>query len=179
MSEDFGGSAFLLAFVGVAATIRLASLAVSIRNARALIAAGAVEHGARNSKAIALAHIGFYLAGFFEYLSHPVMFDWVSALGIAVYAFGAAMLVTVIALLGRFWTVKLIIAEDHQLVTHPLFRAVRHPNYYLNILPELIGYAVALHAWTTLTVGLALYAVPLIIRIRQEEKVMREAFAQY
>ena len=114
-----------------------------------------------------------------EYLVRPAPFDWVSVTGLAIYAFGAVMLVVVIALLGRFWTVKLIIARDHDLVTHPLFRAVRHPNYYLNILPELVGYAVTLHAWLTLVVGLAIYMVPLTVRIRQEERVMRETLARY
>lgn len=179
MPEPLGLSTILIGFVGVAAAIRLASLAISIRNARALMAGGAVEHGALNSKAIALAHIAFYVAAFAEYLAHPVPFDWISGLGIGLYVFGMAMLAVVIALLGRFWTVKLIIAKDHRLVTHPLFRLVRHPNYYLNILPELIGFAVALHAWVTLAVGLALYAVPLAVRIGQEERAMRETFAQY
>ena len=41
------------------------------------------------------------------------------------------MLVVVIRSLGRFWTVKLLLASDHVLVTNPLFRWVRHPNYFL------------------------------------------------
>ncbi|UOM34445.1 isoprenylcysteine carboxyl methyltransferase family protein [Acuticoccus sp. I52.16.1] len=173
------GSAFFIAFVGLAVVFRLVTLAISIRNEAAMKAVGAVEHGAANSRAIALAHIGFYLAGLAEYLVRPAPFDWVSVTGLAIYAFGAVMLVVVIALLGRFWTVKLIIARDHDLVTHPLFRAVRHPNYYLNILPELVGYAVTLQAWVTLVVGLAIYMVPLTVRIRQEERVMRGTFARY
>ncbi|RAH96328.1 hypothetical protein DLJ53_32240 [Acuticoccus sediminis] len=179
MPEQSSGSAILYGFVAVAILFRLVSLAVSIRNEKALKAAGAVEYGAGNSKAIAIAHVGFYLAGLAEYLLRPVPFDVISGLGIILYAFGAAMLVVVMVLLGRFWTVKLIIAKDHDLVTHPLFQAVRHPNYYLNILPELIGYAVALHAWATLVVGLSIYAIPLITRIRQEERIMHDTFAQY
>jgi isoprenylcysteine carboxyl methyltransferase (ICMT) family protein YpbQ len=75
--------------------------------------------------------------------------------------------------------VKLIVARDHELVTHPLFRHVRHPNYYLNILPELVGFALALHAFATLLVGLPLYLVVLTMRIREEERVMTERFADY
>jgi len=75
--------------------------------------------------------------------------------------------------------VKLLIARDHELVTHPLFRRVRHPNYFLNILPELVGFALALHAWWTLVIGLILYAVPLTIRIRQEETAMAAKFERY
>ncbi|WP_417021042.1 isoprenylcysteine carboxylmethyltransferase family protein [Candidatus Phyllobacterium onerii] len=77
------------------------------------------------------------------------------------------------------WTVKLIIARNHVLVTSLLFRLVRHPNYYLNILPELIGFAVALHAFWTLVVGMTLYLVPLLVRISREEKAMRVHFPHY
>jgi isoprenylcysteine carboxyl methyltransferase (ICMT) family protein YpbQ len=56
---------------------------------------------------------------------------------------------------------------------------VRHPNYFLNVLPELIGFALALNAVTTLLVGIPLYLVPLIIRIRQEEQVMRDEVSGY
>ncbi len=69
-------------------------------------------------------------------------------------------LVFVIHLLGRLWTVKLLIVRDHVLVTHQLFRWFRHPNYFLNILPELAGIALILNAHTTLVAGLALYAYP-------------------
>ncbi len=179
MPDPAGGSQILIAFIGAAVAFRLVTLAVSLRTEKALKAAGAVEHGAANSKTLALAHIAFYLAGLAEFLLRPVAFDWISALGLAIYAFGAVMLVVVIALLGRLWTVKIIIARDHDLVVHPLFRVVRHPNYYLNILPELIGYAVTLHAWVTLVVGLALYLVPLTICIRQEERIMKGTFASY
>src|SRR5437870_13907816 len=34
---------------------------------------------------------------------------------------------------------KLLIASDHTLNQSGLFRWVRHPNYFLNILPELVG----------------------------------------
>jgi isoprenylcysteine carboxyl methyltransferase (ICMT) family protein YpbQ len=85
----------------------------------------------------------------------------------------------VIRILGRQWTVKLLVASDHTLVTHPLFRVVRHPNYFLNILPELIGLALALHAFWTLGIGLLLYLIPLARRIREEEKVMRSKFPTY
>jgi isoprenylcysteine carboxyl methyltransferase (ICMT) family protein YpbQ len=36
-----------------------------------------------------------------------------------------------------------------------------------------------LHAFVTLVIGLAIYAVPLAMRIRQEEAIMRQTFAAY
>lgn len=169
----------LILFIVLAFAFRFAMLAISLRNEKILKRDGAVEHGARNSKVLAGAHVAFYLAASYEGLSRAAEFDAVSAVGLAVYLFGATMLLVVAKTLGRFWTVKLLIARDHRLVTSPLFRTVRHPNYYLNILPELIGFALTLHAYVTLAVGLAFYLVPLAIRIRLEEGVMRQRFDRY
>ncbi len=126
-----------------------------------------------------MLHGAFYLAALMEGLARHAQLTAVSWAGIALYLAGSAALVLVIRLLGRFWTVKLILARDHALQTHPLFSRFKHPNYYLAILPELAGFAMCFHAWLTLPLGFVLYAVPLSIRIREEELVMRDRFAAY
>ena len=173
-------SAMLWVFVLIAAILRIASVVISARNERQLRSAGAIELGATNSRVLAGVHVAFYLGAILErLLGGPWTFDLPALVGLMLYLFGMAALGAVIRELGRLWTVKLILAEDHSLVTSPLFRLVRHPNYFLNILPELIGFALMLHAYTTLIVGLPLYLVPLVIRIRQEERAMRERFSAY
>lgn len=170
----------LVVFVIAAIVFRLVTVFISVRNEGRLKAGGAAEYGARTSNALALAHIVFYLAAIAEATVRGwPAFNAVSGVGLALYLFGAGMLIAVIRTLGRFWTVKLLIASDHVLVANTLFRRVRHPNYYLNILPELTGFALALHAYATLLVGLPLYLIPLVLRIRQEEAVMRARFANY
>ena len=170
---------YAVAFVIAASAFRLATLAVSIRHESVLRKGGAVEHGRKNSSALAVAHLAYYTAAAIEGLRRAAAFDATSATGLAVYLFGAIMLIVVIRSLGPLWTVKLIIARNHTLVTNPLFRAVRHPNYYLNIIPELVGFALTLHAFATLIVGLPLYLIPLVLRIRQEERVMHDTFVGY
>ena len=170
----------LIGFVLFAIAFRIVTLLISIRNERHLKAQGAIEVGAVNSAALALAHIAFYIAAITEgFSSGSHGLGGVAITGLAIYLLGAAMLVLVIRSLGRFWTVKLLLASDHVLVTNPLFRWVRHPNYFLNLLPELIGFALVLHAFQTLLIGLPLYLVPLVIRIRQEEAAMRARFPAY
>jgi isoprenylcysteine carboxyl methyltransferase (ICMT) family protein YpbQ len=158
---------------------RVAMLAVSLRNEKALRKGGAVEYGARNSRWLALAHIAFYIAASIEGLARAASVNLVTIVGLVLYGFGAVMLLVVSHLLGRLWTVKLMIARDHVLVQHRLFQWVRHPNYYLNILPELVGFSLVLHAYFTLVIGLVIYAVPLGIRILQEERAMRQRFPGY
>ncbi|NIJ35207.1 methyltransferase family protein [Sphingomonas oligoaromativorans] len=169
----------IYAFIAAALVYRFAMLAVPIRNEKVLRAGGAIEHGATNSSLLAIAHIAFYVAASVEGMVRGPGFDAVTGIGLAICLFGAAMLFVVPRLLGGLWRVKLLIARDHELVTPPLFRVVRHPNCYLNILPELVGYALTLHAIATLIVGIAIYLLPLTMRIRLEERVTRDTFARY
>lgn len=166
-------------FVASAVLFRVATLVVSIRNERRLKAEGAVEFGAVNSTILAAAHALFYVSAAIEGVLRGGPVDLVGVIGFALYAFGMVMLVIVMRLLGRWWTVKLIIAPDHELVIHPLFRAIRHPNYLLNILPELVGLGFALHAYGTLAIGLPCYLVVLAIRVREEEQRMSARFSAY
>jgi len=169
----------MLLFFAAAFLFRLVMLAVSIRHEKALKRDGAIELGAGNSKLLALCHIAFYFSALAEGLHRKPPFDTISIVGCVLYAIGAISLLLVVRILGRFWTIKLILARDHQLITHPLFRIFRHPNYILNLFPEIIGLALIFHAYITLIVGIALYLIPLSIRIRQEEAAMSQRFADY
>lgn len=166
-------------FIAAAIAFRLGTLWISRQHEKALKASGAVELGRGNTFILTLAHTGFYAAAIIESFVREPRFDLLSGFGVLLYSVGAVMLVLVIRLLGRLWTVKLILAPNHSLVTHALFRHVRHPNYYLAIVPELIGFALALHAFGTLCVGLLLYAYPLSQRISMENRSMGERFPEF
>ncbi|MDO5091521.1 MAG: isoprenylcysteine carboxyl methyltransferase family protein [Cardiobacteriaceae bacterium] len=159
---------FILAFA-----LRLVSLAISIRHEKRLIALGAREIGARTSKQLAAIHVLYYVATLAESYWRGSVFDGLSLLGTLILAFALAMLFYVIRELGSIWTVKVYILPDHRLNRSWLFRHVRHPNYYLNILPELVGIALLCHAFAVLLIGLPLYAVILRQRIREEEAAMQ------
>jgi isoprenylcysteine carboxyl methyltransferase (ICMT) family protein YpbQ len=169
----------MITFIAFVFLFRIATVILSIRNERALKEAGAVEFGVRNSNLLALAHVLFFLSATMEAVHRPPLFDTISIIGLILYGISVISILIVIRLLGRLWTVRLLIAQDHSLVSHPLFRIVRHPNYFLNVLPELIGFALVLHAYYTLLIGLPLYLIPLVIRMRQEEAVMRQKFTDY
>lgn len=73
----------------------------------------------------------------------------------------------------------MLIVPGHPLRTGSLYRLCRHPNYVLNILPELIGLALAMEAWITLTVGLPIYLLVLRRRVALEEGAMEMCFPGY
>ena len=85
-----------------------------------------------------------------------------------------AALYWVIQLLGPIWTVKLMLVKNHRFVDHWLFQTVKHPNYFLNILPELIGLALLCHATYSFCLLFPLYVLILNRRIREENKLLQE-----
>ncbi|MGT2934088.1 isoprenylcysteine carboxyl methyltransferase family protein [Streptococcus catagoni] len=154
--------------------IRLLFLKVSIANEKEIIANGGKEFGKTNSQFLTLLHIMAYFFSFSEALLKQVRFDWISFVGLILMVLSMAMLYWVTQLLTGIWTVKLMVAKDHRYVDHWLFRQVKHPNYFLNICPELLGIFLLCHASITAMLIIPFYILSLYIRIREENMVLRE-----
>lgn len=169
----------LLTLFIVAALLRLGSVAVSLRNEKALKAQGAREYGQRTSQLLAVAHTLFYGGTLAEGIWRSTQPTLWTTIGLLLYGLSIMAFLLVWHALHRFWTVKLLIASDHILNQSALFRWVRHPNYFLNIIPELVGLALIMGAWMVLVPGLPLYLLVLRVRIVQEEQVMQEHFPHY
>ena len=163
----------------LASAIRLASLVTSVVNEIKLKKKNAVEYGKKNSKVLVLCHTLFYISCLLEagFLNKHV--NDISFLGLGLFILSMIMLWIVIFSLKGMWTVKLIIAPGQKLIKTFIFKYFRHPNYFLNIIPELVSIALICQAWLTLLIGLPLYSIPLAIRIVQEEKVMKLHFSDY
>jgi isoprenylcysteine carboxyl methyltransferase (ICMT) family protein YpbQ len=170
---------FLLLGFGVALMFRLWTLVISRRHEKVLMAHGAVEYDVKNSNALAIIHALFYFFAIIEGELRRTGLDSIALIGMSLYLAGGILLLIVMRLLGPLWTVRLIIANGHVLVRHWLFRKLRHPNYYIAIIPELLGLSLYMHAWYTLGIGGALYALPLYRRIQQENAVMAAGFPDY
>ncbi|PWT73090.1 MAG: hypothetical protein C5B59_14215 [Bacteroidetes bacterium] len=163
-------------------SLRLLSILISSRNEKRLKKIGAIEFGKLNSIILVTAHALYYAAVMFEGYSNGAFFnDKIAQLGLALFVFSIIILYWVIFSIRHVWTVKLIIAPKkyHVINTGLLFKYIKHPNYFLNIIPELVGIALLFHAWTTLAIGLPIYLIPLIIRIVHEEKLMKLHFSDY
>ncbi|EPU81253.1 isoprenylcysteine carboxyl methyltransferase [Streptococcus agalactiae GB00202] len=164
----------VLAIILVTFLIRLIFLKRSIENEKRILSNGGQEFGVENTKRLTLAHIIFYLSCFVEAMVHKTNFDGMSMVGLVLLIFSMLMLMLVIHLLGDIWTVKLMLVNNHKFVDHFLFRTVKHPNYFLNILPELVGLALVNHAYVTFIFIFPVYAVILYQRIAEEEKLLQE-----
>ena len=163
----------------LASAIRLVSLVVSVANEKKLKKKKAVEYGKKNSKLLLLCHTLFYVFCLVESILLKKQGNGVSFFGLGLFIFSMVMLWIVILSLKDIWTVKLIIAPGQRIIKTFPFKYFRHPNYFLNIIPELVSIALICQARFTLLIGLPLYLIPLGIRIFQEEKVMKMHFSDY
>lgn len=155
-------------------TIRLLFLKVSKKNEKQILADGGKEYGVKNSKHMTILHILFYLGCFTEAIVRKANFDTISMIGSAFLVFSICMLYVVTRLLEGIWTVKLMIVKNHKFNNHWLFRVVKHPNYFLNIIPELAGLALLCHGFYTAVVISPFYAIVMYLRIKEENQLIKE-----
>ena len=79
--------------------------------------------------------------------------------------------------MGENWSIVARTRTDHQLVRTGPFAMVRHP-IYLALLLYLISIAAALGHWRQLIVAVPLYLIGTLIRIREEEALLRAQFGE-
>lgn len=93
-----------------------------------------------------------------------------------VAAIGSVWLVTLaVKTLGKEWSLTARLVEGHKLATSGPYAFVRHP-IYTGMLGMLLATGLAISRWPALLVALFVFFIGTTIRIRSEEKLLREAF---
>lgn len=107
---------------------------------------------------------------------------WPASVEIALAGFTVALSVGSVWLvaasvraLGKQWAYAARLVEGHKLIQDGPYRFVRNP-IYTAMLGLFIATGMALEHWLHLAVGLVLFAVGTVIRVRSEEKLLRSAF---
>lgn len=77
--------------------------------------------------------------------------------------------------LGRQWSISLEVREDHRLITHGVYRSIRHPMY-LAIWLWSLAQALLLENWLAGCGALLSFAPLYFIRTPREEALMLETF---
>ena len=98
-------------------------------------------------------------------------------LGAAIFAAGLILRWWAIFALGRFFTVNVAIASDHQLIESRPYRRVRHPSY-TGALLAFIGFALSLGNWLSLLVMVVPIFAAFVYRMNVEERALIEALGQ-
>ena len=75
--------------------------------------------------------------------------------------------------LGPGWNARGVVTSDLGVVAHGPYRWIRHPNY-LAVVVELVALPLVAGAWVTLVVATVVNGLVLRVRIRGEERLLRE-----
>jgi protein-S-isoprenylcysteine O-methyltransferase Ste14 len=112
---------------------------------------------------------------FADYALHVVPF----VLGTLLLVLGLRLFHRSHADLGTNWSITLELREGHRLVTHGVYRRVRHPMYSSLVLYG-VGQALVLPNWVAGPSYLVALGILVLLRLGPEEAMMREHFgAEY
>jgi protein-S-isoprenylcysteine O-methyltransferase Ste14 len=97
------------------------------------------------------------------------------AAGVMCYVIGLWLFYRSHADLGTNWSITLELREGHRLITHGVYRGVRHPMYSALALYS-VGQALVIPNWVAGLSNLVAFAVLFALRVDAEEKMMAEQF---
>ena len=111
------------------------------------------------------------IAFYFGYAGVGALPDWIFYAGIFLMFFGVLVRQYAIAILGRFFSLSVQIAEDHKVVDKGPYRLVRHPSY-TGILITFIGMGLAVQSLGAVLVLLLFFGISFGYRMSVEERTL-------
>jgi len=172
-SEDVLNVVLLVAGVGLVAVQRLAELSYSRRNERRLRARGAVERGEGHYPAMVAIHTFWLVSTLVEgLLRGPEIPVWWS-LPLAAFLIIQPLRYWAILSLGANWNTRILVVPGGKLVQSGPYRYFPHPNYIV-VAVEILTFPLIFGAWITAIVFSLLNAALLFVRIRTENRALKE-----
>jgi protein-S-isoprenylcysteine O-methyltransferase Ste14 len=99
------------------------------------------------------------------------------AVGVALVWSGIALRLWAIRTLGRFFTTRVLLRQEHRLITSGPYRYLRNPAY-TGVVITILGFGVAVGNWMSLITLLVFGCLPFILRIAVEDRVLAGRFGQ-
>jgi methyltransferase len=171
-----GGTNFFLALVALVVVERMVELVLSTRNARRVLARGAVEGESRGFYALMVAAHTLFLAAlplevfaFDRPFRAPIAFAMT-----AVVVAAMALRYWAIAALGDRWNTRVLVVPGEAAAVGGPYRFIRHPNY-VAVVAEMIALPLVHGAWATALFAVVANAFLLPARIRHEEAALARA----
>lgn len=104
--------------------------------------------------------------------------EWIAYLGIAITWLGTAISIWARYCLGEYWSARVTLKEDHQLIRSGPYAFVRHP-IYAGMLVATIGTALVVGEWRGLIAILLLVAAHSRKAMREERMLTSEFGEEY
>jgi protein-S-isoprenylcysteine O-methyltransferase Ste14 len=115
--------------------------------------------------------IAIFVAFGFGYTSTGQLPDWVFYPGIFLMLLGIVIRQYAIAVLGRFFSLTVRVAEDHKVVDRGPYKLVRHPSY-TGVLLTFLGLGLAVQSWAAILTLLVVFTIAYGYRMQVEEKAL-------
>jgi protein-S-isoprenylcysteine O-methyltransferase Ste14 len=172
----------LAAFFSHPARIALAVVVFAIAGA-SLFAGGNLRPGLREDRGNRWVIVAFALIGLLDaylpaYADRKELWtidgDAIRWLGVVLFAAGGALRIWPVFVLGHRFSGLVAIQPGHTLVTSGIYGAIRHPSY-LGLLVNSLGWGLAFRSGVGVLLA-ALLVLPLLARIRAEERLLRTQF---
>lgn len=109
-----------------------------------------------------------------EFANYHIPFSF-GVLGIVIFIAGLWLLWRSHVDLARNFSPSLFIRQQHTLVTHGVFRYIRHPMY-LSFWCWAIGQALLIHNWLAGPLGIIAFYPIYLLRVKREEQQLVEYF---
>lgn len=169
--------AIYLLFVVAVGVQRLLEVRLSARHARGLLERGGVEAGRAHLPWMIVFHAGFLVACPLEvFLAHRPFAPLLATPAILAFAAGQALRYWAIATLKERWSIRVIALPGTPPVVRGPYRLIRHPNY-LGVILEVAALPLIHTAYLTALAGSALNGALLTLRVRAEERLLRDVSA--
>ncbi len=153
---------------------RIIEVIIANKNAEWIKEQGGYEVGKNHYKYLVLLHTLFFLSLIVEVTVHrPTFVAWAI---IPFFIFLIAQLGRVWALssLGEFWNTRIMVLPGAKVIAKGPYRFIRHPNYVI-VTTEIAMLPLIFQAYWTLITFTIINAIVLSVRIRTEEKALKEA----
>ena len=98
-----------------------------------------------------------------------------SVLAIVIAIGSVWLLTTAVRTLGKEWSITARLVEGHKLAITGPYAYVRHP-IYTGMLGMLLATGLAVSYWPAIPIAVMVFFIGTMIRVRREEKLLREAF---
>ncbi len=164
---------YLVVGVAIVGLQRLLELFYSRRNEQRLRARGAVERGAGHYPLIVAVHTLWLVSTLVEgLLRGPEIPAW-WPVPLAAFLLVQPLRYWAILSLGINWNTRVIVVPGGKLVRSGPYRYFPHPNYVV-VVVEVLTFPLIFGAWITAVVFSLLNAALLYVRIRTENRALRE-----